>query len=86
MLTKILQTLRDLDKPLELSALASQLEIDLSTLEGMLDQLVRQGKLQRSEELTAAECELEHTSGAYGNLCAFLTYGESAVRYEIVES
>lgn len=86
MLTKILKALRDLDSPLGLSELAVQLDIDVSTLEGMLDQLVRQGKLRKSEELTVAECEMAHTSGAYRNLCAFLTYGDSAVRYEIVES
>lgn len=86
MLTKILQLLREAQEPLSLTELASQLEIDVSALEGMLEQLVRQGKLRKSEEMTAHECRLEHESGIYGDLCAFLTHGNSATRYEIVES
>jgi DNA-binding IclR family transcriptional regulator len=86
MLTKILQALREAQGPLGLAELATQLEIDVSTLEGMLEQLVRQGKLRRAEEMTAEACRLEHASGAYGDLCAFLTHGDTATRYEIVES
>ena len=52
----------------------------------MLDQLVRQGKLRKSAEMTVEECRLEHKSGAYGDLCAFLTHGDVGMRYEIVES
>jgi predicted transcriptional regulator len=85
MLVRILQVLRGAQGALELAELASQLEIDVSTLEGMLEQLVRQGKLRKSGEMTAEECRLEHESGVYGDLCAFLTHGNVATRYEIVE-
>jgi hypothetical protein len=86
MLTKILKLLREAQGPLSVTELATQLDVDISALEGMLDQLVRQGKLLKSEEMTADECRLEHASGLYGDLCAFLTHGNSATRYEIVES
>ncbi len=85
MLTNIMRALREAQGPLGLSELAAQLEIDVSALEGMLEQLVRQGKLRKSEEMTVQECQLEHESGAYGDLCAFLTHGNVATRYEIVE-
>jgi predicted transcriptional regulator len=86
MLTRILQALREAQGPLGLAELASQLEIDVTALEGMIEQLVRQGKLRKSEEMTAEECRLEYESGAYGDLCAFLTHGNVATRYEVVES
>ena len=71
MLIAILQALREAHEPLGLAELASRLEIDASALEGMLEQLVHQGKLRKSEEMTTEECEREHKSGMYGNLCAF---------------
>lgn len=86
MLTKIIQALRDAEEPLELTELAAQLNIEVSALEGMLDQLVRQRKLRKVEEMTAKECQMEHESGVYGNLCAFLTEGDTAIRYDIIES
>jgi hypothetical protein len=86
MLTRILQALREAQGPLGLAELATQLEIDVSALEGMLEQLVHQGKLRKSKEMTVDECRIEHESGMYGDLCAFLTHGNSATRYEIVES
>ena len=85
MLTGILQALREATEPLGLAELASRLEIEPSALEGMLEQLVQQGKLQKSEEMSVEECESEHRSGMYGNLCAFLTHDNAATRYEIVE-
>jgi predicted DNA-binding transcriptional regulator YafY len=86
MLTQLLNALREARQPLGLKELAARLEIDASTLEGMLEQLVLQGKLRKSEDLTVAECEQQHTSGLYGNLCAFLTQDNVATRYEIVEN
>jgi predicted transcriptional regulator len=85
MLTNIMQVLREAQGPLGLAELATQLEIDVSALEGMLEQLVRRGKLRKSEEMSVQECRLEYESGAYGDLCAFLTHGNMATRYEIVE-
>jgi hypothetical protein len=69
-----------------LAELASQLEIDVSALAGMLGPLERQGKLRRTGEMTVEECRLEHASGLQSNLCAFLTYGNRATRYETVGS
>lgn len=85
MLTKIMQALRNAEEPLELTKLAAQLDIEVSALDGMLDQLVKQGKLRKVEEMTAKECQMAYESGAYGNLCAFLTKGNTAIRYDIVE-
>jgi Mn-dependent DtxR family transcriptional regulator len=86
MLARTLQALGQAQGPLDLAELASRLDVDVSALEGMLEQLVRQGKLRKSAEMTVEECRLEHESGAYGDLCAFLTHGNVATRYEIVES
>jgi DNA-binding IclR family transcriptional regulator len=86
MLTRILQALREAQGPLGLAELASQLEIDVSALEGMLAQLVHQGKLRKSKEMTVEECRLEQESRLHSDLCAFLTYGSMATRYETVES
>jgi hypothetical protein len=84
MLTRILQVLRETGEPIALADLAAQLEVEVSALEGMLEQLVRQGKLRKSEEMTMAECHLEHEAGLYGDLCAFLTHGDVAIRYETI--
>jgi hypothetical protein len=84
MLTRILQVLREVREPVSLVNLAAQLEIEMSALEGMLEQLVRQGKLRKSKEMSVAECHLEHEAGLYGDLCAFLTHDGVGIRYEIV--
>ncbi|MEA3376009.1 MAG: FeoC-like transcriptional regulator [Chloroflexota bacterium] len=86
MLTKVLEALRDAEGPLGLAELAARLEIEVPALEGMLEQLVRQGKLRKTKEMTVDPCQLEHASGLQNNLCAFLTHGNTATRYEIVES
>ncbi len=86
MLSEIIQALREAEQPLELSKLTKRLETDASALEGMLDQLVKQGKLRRVEDMTVEECQRTYKAGAYGDLCAFLTQGDMATRYDIVES
>jgi DNA-binding MarR family transcriptional regulator len=86
MLTKVMRALWQTQGPIGLVDLASQLEIDVSALEGMLEQLVRQGKLRRSKEMTVEECRIEHESGLQSDLCAYLTYGNMTTRYEITES
>ena len=86
MLTKIMQALRNAEEPLDLPKLAAQLDIEVSALEGMLDQLVNQGKLRRVEEMTAKECQRVYESGVYGDLCTFLMKDNTAIRYEIVET
>jgi len=86
MLTKILEALRDAEQPLGLAELAARLEVDVPALEGMLDQLVRQGKLRKTGEMTVEECRVEHASGLQSKLCAFLTHENMATRYEIIGS
>ncbi len=86
MLTKIMQALREAQGPLGMAELAAELELEVSALEGMLGQLVRQGKLRKTKEMTVEECRLEHESGLQSTLCAYLTLGNMAARYEIVES
>jgi len=86
MLTKTLEALREAQEPLGVADLASQLEIDVSKLEGVLNELVRQGKLRKTTVMTVEECQLEHAAGLQNHLCAFLTHGNTATRYEIVES
>jgi hypothetical protein len=49
MLTAILSAIRDAGKPLCLSDLSSELHIEESALEGMLETLVRRGRLRAIE-------------------------------------
>jgi len=86
MLTKSLEALREAQEPLGVADLASQLEIDASKLEGLRNELAHQGKLRKTTVMTVQECQLEYASGLQNHLCAFLTHGNTATRYEIVES
>jgi hypothetical protein len=85
MLTKIMEALREAEGPLGKGELAAELELEVSALDGMLDQLVRQGKLRKTKEMTVEECRLEHESGLNSTLCAYLTLGNMAARYEIID-
>ena len=49
MLTAILSSIRDAGRPLCLSDLSSELHIEESALEGMLETLVRRGRLRAIE-------------------------------------
>jgi hypothetical protein len=49
MLTRIMQALRKVQGPVDLTELSSQIEIDVSILEGMFEQLVRLGILRKGE-------------------------------------
>jgi hypothetical protein len=60
MLKRILDELRGAGEPSNLGELSRKLDIDRSALDGMLMQLVRQGKLR---ELTAEKPECAHCSG-----------------------
>jgi len=60
MLRRILKELRNASEPINLGELSRKLDIDRSTLDGMLMQLVRQGKLR---ELTAEKPECAQCSG-----------------------
>lgn len=53
MLSKILREFKESKGPLNLKELARRLDVQQSALGGMLDTLVRQGKLR---EITPADC------------------------------
>lgn len=67
MLSKILKAFRETEEPLDLSELSRRLGTERSALEGMLETLVRQGKL-REIEPGSAECS--HCAGRLS--CAHL--------------
>ena len=86
MLSKILEELRKSIEPVSSNDLAQRLGINRSALEGMLEQLVKQGKLRRVRQMTLQDCRKEIASGRlslYGDLCAFLEPAQSVIQYEI---
>ena len=70
MLSKILKAFRESDGPLDLNELSHRLGTERSALEGMLETLVRQGKL-REVQVGAEECS--HCAGRLS--CAHLRAG-----------
>ncbi len=60
MLRRILEELRTATEPVNLTELSRKLDVDHSALDGMLLQLVRQGKLR---EITAEGSECVHCGG-----------------------
>ena len=86
MLSQILEELRKSTEPISNDDLARRLGIDRSALEGMLEQLVRDGKLRKVKQITLQECQKEIEGGGfslYGDLCAFMGPAESVIYYEI---
>ena len=81
MLSRILEEFRKSDKPLDLKELSRRLGIERSALEGMLDLLVRQGKLRKlcPDIKACAHCP-QHPS------CASASAGDLLGKvYELVE-
>ena len=75
MLSRVLNELRRSTEPIGSGDLARRLGIERSALEGMLEQLVNQGKLRKVRQMTLQECHKEIEGGGfslYGDLCAFL--------------
>lgn len=56
MLRQLLATFHHTPGPISLDLLAAQLDLDRSVLEGMLNELVRLGRLVRIEDRTGAAC------------------------------
>jgi len=56
MLSRIMAEIRRAKQPISKTELSKALLIEPSALEGMLEQLVNQGKLRRVKELTIEEC------------------------------
>ena len=61
MLSKILSEFRQTDGPVDLRDLSQRLDIDRSALEGMLETLVRQGKLKEITSEGCARCDRSGT-------------------------
>ena len=81
MLSRILKEFKEANEPLDLNELSRRLGIERSTLEGMLELLVRQGKLREvgADTETCAHC--------HGRLsCAQIQMGNLMGKaYELVD-
>ncbi len=81
MLSEILKTFRESGGPIDLNELSHQLGVDKSALEGMLELLVRQGKLK---EVTIGSEECTHCRDR--SSCAHLKAGNLMGKvYEITD-
>jgi Mn-dependent DtxR family transcriptional regulator len=84
MLKQILDEFRNKKGPMSMEDLSKKMEIDKSTLHGMLEQLVAHGKLVKMTFPTVEDCEREFKAkGLYGNLCVYLSGSENAAYYEL---
>jgi Mn-dependent DtxR family transcriptional regulator len=82
MLAEILRAFREADRPIDLNRLSRQLDVESSALEGMLQTLVRQGKLREITPgfVTCTDCP--HRFG-----CAYLQTGVTSGKvYELAET
>ncbi len=85
-MSRILTELRKSTEPVSESELAGRLKVDPGVLAGMMEQLVRQGKLRRIRQMELEECRREMAGGGlslYGDLCAFMGPAQTVVYYEI---
>ena len=81
MLAEILKAFRQTGGPLDLNELSRRLGTERSALEGMLEQLVKQGKI-RKVKIGSGDCA--HCSSR--SECAYLQSGSSMGKvYELVE-
>lgn len=79
-LTKILKAIEDADGPVDLSRLSRELHVERSALEGMLETLVRQGKLREIKPGSEVCADCPGHAG-----CSYLKAGDSgAMVYELV--
>ena len=76
------QILKESIKPISGDELAAKLEIDRSTPDGMLLELVKQGKLREVRQMKSDDCHQEIKS-VYGDICAFIGSADDVVHYEI---
>jgi hypothetical protein len=81
MLSEILKTFQRDQEPIDLNELSRRLGVERSALEGMLELLVRQGKLK---EIVLGSEDCAHCSGRLS--CARLQAGDLMGKvYELVE-
>ena len=80
MLAEIMKAFREADTPMDLNELSRSLGTDRSALEGMLETLVRQGKLK---EVSIGSEECGHCSGKTS--CVHLQSGLIGKVFELTE-
>ncbi len=81
MLSEVLKSFKHTGGPLDLNELSRRLNIERSALEGMLELLIRQGKLKKVSPGSAECARCGSRSG-----CAYLQLGNSMGKvYELVE-
>ncbi|MCJ7605103.1 MAG: FeoC-like transcriptional regulator [Dehalococcoidales bacterium] len=80
MLAEIMKAFREADMPMDLNELSRSLGTDRSALEGMLETLVRQGRLK---EVSIGSEECGHCSGKTS--CAHLQSGLTGKVFELTE-
>lgn len=77
MLEKLLSVLKEADRPVSLQDLSQRLSIERSALSGMLDLLVRKGKLELEQPATSEGidgCEPAYCAGCFKETtCPFIT-------------
>lgn len=72
MLTRLLEELEAAQQPLTLQELSARLGIEPSALEGMLQTLMRMGKLRDDRAVTMEACALRCASCGQMSECALL--------------
>jgi hypothetical protein len=81
MLAEILKALEEADGPVDLNRLSREMSVERSALEGMLQTLVRQGKLREVDPGSETCANCSRRSG-----CNYLKTGESGGKvYELPE-
>jgi hypothetical protein len=80
MLTEIMKAFRTADRPLDLNELSRELGTDRAALEGMLETLVRQGKLKEIN-IGGGTCGNCHKRGG----CAALQSAMIGTVYELAD-
>ncbi|MGC8877803.1 MAG: FeoC-like transcriptional regulator [Anaerolineae bacterium] len=72
MLTRLLEELEAAQQPLTLQELSTRLGVEPTALEGMLQTLLRMGKLRDDREAAAQGCALHCAGCAQASECALL--------------
>lgn len=72
MLARLLEELEAAQQPLTLQELSARLGVEPSALEGMLQTLMRMGKLRDDREAAVDACELRCAGCDQASVCALL--------------
>ena len=74
MLARLLEELEAARQPLTLTELSARLGIEPAALEGMIQTLIRMGKLRDDREAAVDACELRCASCDQASACALLAH------------